>query len=161
MKNKKTFWNSTAKNSFRNECVIDATKNKNENLRRGLFSFFVFVFVWINKHVVCLSNASWHAMIPSYYILNEHSFTELWKLLFLQFISCSRWKLWVGVNCSKCDCSTVICSTQILTTARIQLILAKPDSSKWQKKWQLLDSVEQLTLIFLATVKCKSSIFFI
>jgi hypothetical protein len=35
------------------------------------------------------------------------------------------------------------CSTQILTTARIQLILAKPDSSKWQKKWQLLDSVEQ------------------
>ena len=52
------------------------------------------------------------------------------------------------------------CSTQILTTAQIQLILAKPDSSKWQKKWQLLDSVEQLTLIFFATVKCKSSIFF-
>ena len=53
------------------------------------------------------------------------------------------------------------CSTQILSTARIQLILAKPDSSKWQKKRQLLDSVEQLTLIFFATVKCKSSIFFI
>ncbi len=31
------------------------------------------------------------------------------------------------------------CSTQILSFARIQLILAKPDSSKWQKKWQLLD----------------------
>jgi hypothetical protein len=53
------------------------------------------------------------------------------------------------------------CSTQILSTARIQLILAKPDSSKWQKKWQLLDTVEQLTLIFFATVKCKSSILFI
>jgi hypothetical protein len=37
------------------------------------------------------------------------------------------------------------CSTQILSTARIQLILAKPDSSKWQKKWQLLDTVEQLS----------------
>ncbi len=37
------------------------------------------------------------------------------------------------------------CSTQILSFARIQLILAKPDSSKWQKKWQLLDSVEQLS----------------
>ena len=32
------------------------------------------------------------------------------------------------------------CSTQILSFARIQLILAKPDSSKWQKKWQLLDT---------------------
>ncbi len=32
------------------------------------------------------------------------------------------------------------CSTQIISFARIQLILAKPDSSKWQKKWQLLDS---------------------
>jgi hypothetical protein len=42
------------------------------------------------------------------------------------------------------------CSTQNLSTARIQLILAKLDSSKWQKKWQLF-----------ATVKCKRSNFFI
>ncbi len=48
------------------------------------------------------------------------------------------------------------CSTQILSTARIQLILAKPDSSKWPKN----DTVEQLTLNFFATVKCKSSNFF-
>ncbi len=34
------------------------------------------------------------------------------------------------------------CSTQNLSTARIQLILAKPDSSKWQKMCQLLNTVK-------------------
>ncbi len=53
------------------------------------------------------------------------------------------------------------CSTQNLSTARIQLILAKPDSSKWQKKCQLLDSVEQLTLLSSVTYKLKKSIFYL
>ena len=59
------------------------------------------------------------------------------------------WHFWQQINCS----------TQNLSTARIQLILAKPDSSKWQKKCQLLDSVEQLTLLSSVTYKLKKSIF--
>ncbi len=53
------------------------------------------------------------------------------------------------------------CSTQNLSTAQIQLILAKPDSSKWQKKCQLLDNVEQLTLLSNVTYILKKSIFYL
>ena len=46
-------------------------------------------------------------------------------------------------------------STQNLSTAQIQLILAQLDSSSWQKKWQMVDTVEQLTLLSSATYKQK------
>ena len=50
------------------------------------------------------------------------------------------------------------CSTLFLSTAWIQLILAKLDSSSWQKKCHLLDSVEQMTLSH-ATYKLKVNFF--
>ncbi len=45
------------------------------------------------------------------------------------------------------------CSTQNLSNARIQLILAQLDSSSWQKKWPMVHTVEQLTLLSSATYK--------
>ncbi len=53
------------------------------------------------------------------------------------------------------------CSTQNLSTAQIQLILAQLDSSRWQKKWQMVDTVKQLTLLSSATYKLKKSIFYL
>ncbi len=44
---------------------------------------------------------------------------------------------------------------------QIQLILAQLDSSSWQKKWQMVDTFEQLTLLSSVTYKLKKSIFYL
>jgi hypothetical protein len=53
------------------------------------------------------------------------------------------------------------CWTQNVSTARIQLILAQLDLSSWQKKWQMVDTVKQLTLLSSATYKLKKSIYYL
>ncbi len=63
--------------------------------------------------------------------------------------------VWVGVNCSKFDCSTIISSTllaanQLLDTKLINCL--NPVNPNW---------IRAVDTQFFATVKCKSSIFFI
>ena len=106
--------------------------------------------------------------LPTNIIPNE--FTQLsvnlmkFYLPFLHFSSL----LWVGLKCLKFDCSTINWSTllagnQLLNTKFINCSNpVNPGSTGFKqltKKWQLVNTVEQLTLLSSATY--KKSIFYL
>ncbi len=70
----------------------------------------------------------------------------------------SKGKFWVRVNCSKCNCSNLDCSTLFLgiSTARQKNVICSTE-----KSMPYVFHVSAVDTQFFATVKYKSSIFFI
>ncbi len=74
-----------------------------------------------------------------------------WNSIFWSF---PQMIFWVGVNCSNCDCSTRICSTLLAANQLLDtnfVICSNPVNARQCRA----------VVIIFATVKCKSSIFFI
>ena len=128
---------------FQINIVVDIKWKIAETIFNRIFNFCActsysfeinFNFLSVNQYFKINSKKSFRQW-------NEWGWTA-WNLIARQ--SFAR-HFWQEINCS----------TQNLSTARIQLILAKLDSSKWPKKCRAVDTQ------FFATVKCKSSIFVI